>query len=99
NWLDRSQFATMMKVSMRVQAAVFLSYALRLDWFAARHLTRTAMLLAANRMGVGSSLAGLYHFATGVPWGVKLLFTPAPKFTPEGIGIPETLVSPGPREA
>ncbi|MGD9886274.1 MAG: glycosyltransferase family 2 protein, partial [Reyranella sp.] len=99
NWLDRSQFATMMKVSMRVQAAVFLSYALRLDWFAARHLTRTALLLAANRMGVGSSLAGLYHFATGVPWGVKLLFTPAPTFAPEGIGIPEKLASPGPREA
>lgn len=95
NWLDQGQFATMMKVSMRVQAAVFLAYALRGDGFATRHLARTTLLLAANRMGVGSSLAGLYHFATGVPWGVRLLLTPAPRLADEEIGVRETRASAG----
>lgn len=89
NWLDRSQFATMMKVSMRVQAAVFLAYALRADGFAAKHLMRTSFLLAANRMGVGSSLAGLYRFATGVPWGMRLLLTPAPRLEAGDVGARE----------
>lgn len=95
NWLDQGQFATMMKVSMRVQAAVFLAYALRADGFAAKHLARTALLLAADRMGVGSSLAGLYHFASGVPWAVRLLLTPAPRLEADGVSGRESRASAG----
>ena len=48
NWLDSRQFSTMMKVAVRVQAAVFLSYALRFDRLAARHLLRTAWQLTSQ---------------------------------------------------
>lgn len=69
-----------MKVAMRVQAAVFTSYALRLDVFSMTHLLRTGWYLAGNRMGIGSAAAGLYHFATGFPWGLKLRLTRPPEF-------------------
>ena len=81
NWLDRAQFVHMMKVSMRVQAAIFLAFALRLDALAAMHLLRTIWYLAHDRLGIGSAPVGLYHFATGVPWALKLLLTEAPRLT------------------
>jgi glycosyltransferase involved in cell wall biosynthesis len=76
NWLDRPHFVQMMKVAMRVQAAVFLAFALRGDGLAAFHLLRTAWYLANDRLGIGSASAGLYYYATGIPWGLKLLLTP-----------------------
>lgn len=79
NWLERDVFVHHMKVAMRVQAAVFTAYALRLDMLSVTHLLRTAWYLAGNRMGIGSSAAGLFHFATGLPWGLKLRFTEAPQ--------------------
>ncbi|GEP58646.1 hypothetical protein RSO01_58120 [Reyranella soli] len=78
NWMDRANFVHHMKVAMRVQAAVFTAYALRLDTLSMTHLLRTAWYLAGNRMGIGSSATGLFYFATGVPWGLKLRFTPPP---------------------
>jgi glycosyltransferase involved in cell wall biosynthesis len=75
NWLDRPHFVQMMKVAMRVQAAVFLAFALRGDGLAAAHLLRTTWYLANDRLGIGSAPAGLYYFITGVPWGLKLLLT------------------------
>lgn len=78
NWLDPPGFARMMKVAMRVQAAVFGSYALRLDKLAATHLARTAWHLAKNKMAVGSATVGLFHFATGLPWALRFRLTRAP---------------------
>lgn len=72
NWLSRDAFAHHMKVAMRVQAAVFSSYALRLDALAATHLLRTAWYLAKNTMGIGSAVAGLTAFASGLPHGPAL---------------------------
>lgn len=72
NWLSRDAFARHMKVAMRVQAAVFSSYALRLDGLAATHLLRTAWYLARNTMGIGSAVAGLTAFASGLPLGPVL---------------------------
>lgn len=72
NWLTRDAFAHHMKVAMRVQAAVFSSYALRLDRLAATHLLRTAWYLAKNTMGIGSAVAGLLAFASGLPHGPAL---------------------------
>ena len=40
-------------MAMRVQAAVFTAYALRLDRLSLTHLSRTAWYLARNRMGIG----------------------------------------------
>lgn len=82
NWMERSQFVHHMKVAMRVQAAVFTAYALRLDPLSATHLLRTARYLAGDRMGIGSAAAGLFHFVTGLPWGVKLRLTPPPQLAP-----------------
>jgi hypothetical protein len=56
----------MMKVAVRVQAAVFGAYALRLDTFAAAHLARVAWWLACNRLATGSASAGLAWFALGL---------------------------------
>ncbi len=82
NWMERSQFVHHMKVAMRVQAGVFTAYALRLDRLSVTHLLRTAWYLAGDRMGIGSAAAGLFHFATGLPWGVKLRLTPPPRLLP-----------------
>lgn len=78
NWLDRAGFARMMKVAMRVQAAVFGSYMLRLDGLAAAHLARTAWHLAHDRLAVGSASSGLFHFATGLPWAFRFRLTRPP---------------------
>jgi glycosyltransferase involved in cell wall biosynthesis len=78
NWMTRPQFVHHMKVAMRVQAAIFTAYALRLDTLSMTHLLRTAWYLANNRMGTGSAAAGLFHFATGLPWGLKLRLTRVP---------------------
>lgn len=72
NWLTPEAFAHHMKVAMRVQAAVFFSYALRFDSLAATHLLRTAWYLAKNTMGIGSAMAGLTAFASGLPHGPAL---------------------------
>ncbi len=85
NWMERAQFVHHMKVAMRVQAAVFTAYALRLDTFSMTHLLRTGWYLAGNRMGIGSAAAGLYHFATGFPWGLKLRLTQPPRFGPAAV--------------
>ena len=82
NWMERAQFVHHMKVAMRVQAAVFTAYALRFDALSVTHLLRTAWYLARNRMGIGSAAAGLFHFATGLPWGIKLRLTPPPHLAP-----------------
>jgi glycosyltransferase involved in cell wall biosynthesis len=82
NWMERPQFVHHMKVAMRVQAAVFTAYALRFDALSVTHLLRTAWYLAGNRLGIGSAAAGLFHFASGLPWGVKLRLTPPPQFAP-----------------
>lgn len=66
NWLDATAFARMMKVAIRVQAAVLGAYALRLDTFAAAHLVRLAWWLARNRLAAGSAAAGLAWFAWGL---------------------------------
>ncbi|OFX04775.1 MAG: hypothetical protein A3D94_02740 [Alphaproteobacteria bacterium RIFCSPHIGHO2_12_FULL_66_14] len=79
NWLDRAQFARMMKVAIRVQAAVFGAYALRFDGLAAGHLLRTAWQLLCNRLAIGSAAVGLYHFATGLPWSVKFRLSRPPR--------------------
>jgi glycosyltransferase involved in cell wall biosynthesis len=78
NWMDRDQFVHHMKVAMRVQAAVFTAYALRFDTLSMTHLLRTAWYLAGDRMGIGSAAVGLFHFATGFPWGLKLRLTRPP---------------------
>ena len=82
NWMERPLFVHHMKVAMRVQAAVFTAYALRLDSLSVTHLLRTAWYLADNRLGIGSAAAGLFHFATGLPWGIKLRLTPPPQLAP-----------------
>jgi GT2 family glycosyltransferase len=82
NWMERTQFVHHMKVAMRVQAAVFTAYALRFDALSVTHLLRTAWYLAGNRLGIGSAAAGLSHFATGLPWGIKLRLTPPPQLAP-----------------
>jgi glycosyltransferase involved in cell wall biosynthesis len=79
NWMEMAQFVHHMQVAMRVQAAVFTAYALRFDRLSMTHLVRTAWYLVSNRMGIGSATTGLYHFATGFPWGVKLRLTPPPQ--------------------
>jgi hypothetical protein len=71
-----------MKVAMRVQAAVFTAYTLRFDALSVTHMLRTAWYLAGNRLGIGSAAAGLFHFATGLPWGIKLRLTPPPQLVP-----------------
>ena len=78
NWLDPPSFAQMMKVATRVQAAVYGSYALRLDRLATTHLARIAWQVARNRMAIGSATAGLFHFATGLPWALRFRLTRAP---------------------
>ena len=78
NWLDRPQFIQMLKVAMRAQAAVFLPYALRFDRLAFLHLVRTGWLLLRNRMGIGSSLAGLAYFASGLARGPRYCFLRPP---------------------
>jgi len=83
NWMERTQFERHMRVAMRVQAAVFTAYALRLDALSVTHLLRTAWYLARNRVGAGSAAVGLYFFATGLPWGLKLRLTEPPRFAGE----------------
>jgi glycosyltransferase involved in cell wall biosynthesis len=78
NWLDRPGFVRMMKVAMRVQAAVYGAYVLRGDSLAAVHLLRTAWRLWRDKLAVGSAAAGLFHFATGLPWAFRLRFTRPP---------------------
>ena len=94
NWMERAQFVHHMKVAMRVQAAVFTAYALRLDGLSMTHLLRTAWYLAGNRLGIGSAAAGLFHFATGLPWGLKLRLTQPPQF-----GAPIGAPPPGPAQS
>jgi GT2 family glycosyltransferase len=79
NWMERPQFVHHMKVAMGAQAAVFTAYALRLDLLSVTHLLRMGWYLARDRMGVGSAAVGLFHFATGFPWGLRLRMTPPPK--------------------
>ncbi|MFZ5779480.1 MAG: glycosyltransferase family 2 protein [Pseudomonadota bacterium] len=86
NWMEREQFVRHMKVAMRVQAAVFTAYALRFDGLSATHLSRTAWYLARNRMGIGSATAGLLHFGSGFPWGLKLRVTPPPRLADGSVG-------------
>jgi glycosyltransferase involved in cell wall biosynthesis len=88
NWMERELFVHHMKVAMRVQAAVFAAYALHFDALSVTHLLRTAWYLAGNRLGIGSAATGLFHFATGLPWGVKLRLTPAPQLAPAVAGPP-----------
>jgi len=78
NWLDRTQFSRMMKVAVRVQAAVFLSYALRFDRLAFMHLLRTAWYVARNKYAIGSAPVGLAYFATGLAMGPKYRFIRPP---------------------
>jgi glycosyltransferase involved in cell wall biosynthesis len=66
NWLDAAAFTRMMKVAVRVQAAVFGAYALRLDMVAATHLARIVWSLVRNRLATGSAGAGLTWFAWGL---------------------------------
>jgi glycosyltransferase involved in cell wall biosynthesis len=82
NWLDRREFTVMMKVAMRAQAAVFGDYALRFDRLATLHLLRTGWHLAHNRLAAGSAFGGLFHFATGLPYGVKLRLSSPPTLGP-----------------
>lgn len=96
NWMVREQFVRHMKVAMRVQAAVFTAYALRLDRLSLTHLSRTAWYLARNRMGIGSAAAGLLHFASGFPWGLKLRLTPPPRLGDVRAGTPPCTVQPAP---
>jgi len=79
NWLDRAQFTRMMKVAVRGEAAVFLSYALRLDRFALVHLLRIAWYLARNRLAIGSATAGLAYFAMGLVLGPKYRLMKPPR--------------------
>lgn len=79
NWLDRTQFTRMMKVAVRGEAAVFLSYALRLDGFALVHLLRVAWYLARNRLAIGSAAAGLAYFAMGLALGPKYRLMKPPR--------------------
>ncbi|MBX3503220.1 MAG: glycosyltransferase family 2 protein [Alphaproteobacteria bacterium] len=66
NWLDAGAFAHMMKVAIRVQAAVLGAYALRFDTVAIGYLMRLAWWLACNRLATGSAVAGLAWFAWGL---------------------------------
>jgi glycosyltransferase involved in cell wall biosynthesis len=96
NWMEQAQFVHHMKVAMRVQAAVFTAYALRLDALSVTHLLRTGWYLAANRMGIGSAAVGLYHFATGFPWGLKLRLTDPPRFAGAVVSPPSHPAQPTP---
>jgi glycosyltransferase involved in cell wall biosynthesis len=84
NWLDRAQYVRMMVVSMRVQAAVFLSYALRFDRLATTHLLRTFWYLARDRLGIGSATLGLAYFAQGLASGPKFRLIQPPRLEPLG---------------
>jgi glycosyltransferase involved in cell wall biosynthesis len=79
NWLDRDQFASMMKVAVKVQAAIFGAYTLRFDRLAAIHLLRTAWYLSRNRYAVGSTAAGLVHFSKGLLSAPKYRLTRPPR--------------------
>ena len=85
NWLSRDAFAHQMKVAMRVQAAILSSYALRFDSLAASHLLRTAWYLTRNTRGIGSALAGLTAFASGLPHAPGLRL-----YRPSALGEPLT---------
>jgi glycosyltransferase involved in cell wall biosynthesis len=85
NWMEMARFVHHMQVAMRVQVAVFTAYALRFDRLSVTHLARTAWYLACDRMGIGSAMAGLYHFATGLPWGVKLRVTKPPRLAASAV--------------
>jgi glycosyltransferase involved in cell wall biosynthesis len=79
NWLDRTQFAEMMKVAVRAKAAIFSSYALRWDPLAFSHLLDTAWQLARDRLAIGSSLVGLAYFVSGLSKGPKYRFMQPPR--------------------
>jgi len=78
NWLDREQFAEMMKVAVRAKAAVFLSYALRFDPLAASHLLRPAWHRARDRLAIRSAVIGLGYFVSGLSKGFKYRFVRPP---------------------
>lgn len=86
NWLNRDQFAAMMKVAVKVQAAVFGAYALRFDRLAALHLLRTAWYLSRNRHAIGSAAAGLFYFARGLLSAPKYRLTRPPRLEPSAAG-------------
>jgi hypothetical protein len=69
---------------------------LRFDALSVAHLLRTGWYLAGNRMGIGSAAAGLFHFATGLPWGLKLRLTKPPRFAPAVTAPPPAPVQPTP---
>lgn len=79
NWLDRAQFARMMKVAVRVDAAIFSSYALRLDRTAFVHVLRTGWRLAQDRLAIGSTLVGLMYFVMGLALAPKYSLLKPPR--------------------
>ena len=78
HWVDRAQFAHMMKVAVRAQAAIFMSFALRLDRLAFVHLLRMGWYVMCDRWGVGSRLVGSAYFASGLAFGPIIRFLRPP---------------------
>src|SRR4029450_6887785 len=66
NWLDRAQFARMMKVAVRVDTAIYSSYALRFDRTAFVHVLRTGWRLAQDRLAIGSAFSRPVFFVVGL---------------------------------
>jgi hypothetical protein len=79
NWLDRAQFARMMKVAVRVDAAIFSSYALRFDRTAFVHVLRTGWRLAQDRLAIGSTFIGLTYFVMGLALAPKYSLLKPPR--------------------
>ncbi len=68
-WLNRAEFAELMRGAVRGLALVFMSFALRFDRLAFTQLLRTGYYISRNRMSIGSVPRGLASFASGVALG------------------------------
>jgi glycosyltransferase involved in cell wall biosynthesis len=79
-WMDRAQFADLMKGAMRGIALVFLAYTLRFDRFAFIHILRTGYHLLCNKMAIGSAPVGLWYFAQGLALGPLYRLKQPPQF-------------------
>jgi glycosyltransferase involved in cell wall biosynthesis len=71
--------ARMMKVAVRVDAAIFSSYALRFDRTAFVHVLRTGWRLAQDRLAIGSTFTGLMYFVMGLALAPKYSLLKPPR--------------------
>jgi hypothetical protein len=66
-------------VAVRVDAAIFSSYALRFDRTAFVHVLRTGWRLAQDRLAIGSTFIGLMYFVMGLALAPKYSLLKPPR--------------------